>query len=47
MTHASVAPEVRKANGIHDNLVRLSVGIEDLKDLVADLEFALGKVTLK
>jgi cystathionine gamma-lyase len=33
----------RKLLGIHDNLVRLSVGIEDVADLKADLEYALGK----
>ncbi len=44
MTHASVPAESRKALGIHDNLVRVSVGIEDLADLKADLEQALAKV---
>jgi len=41
MTHASVPPEVRESLGITDNLVRLSVGIEDGDDLIADLENAL------
>jgi len=41
MTHASIPPENRKALGIDDGLVRLSVGIEDLDDLVADLTQAL------
>lgn len=41
MTHASVPAENRKALGIADNLVRLSVGIEDLADLLWDLEQAL------
>jgi cystathionine gamma-lyase len=41
MTHASVPAENRKALGISDNLVRLSVGIEDLQDLLWDLEQAL------
>jgi cystathionine gamma-lyase len=44
MTHASVPPEVRQALGIHDSLVRISVGIEDLEDLLADLDQALAKV---
>lgn len=44
MTHASVPAETRKANGIHDNLVRLSVGIENVEDLMADLETALSHV---
>ena len=41
MTHASVPPERRAALGITDNLVRLSVGVEDLADLRADLASAL------
>ena len=44
MTHASVPPENRAKLGISDSLVRLSVGIEDCDDLVADLEGALSKV---
>jgi cystathionine gamma-lyase len=42
MTHASIPAEIRVARGIDDGLVRLSVGIEDVQDLRADLEFALG-----
>ena len=42
MTHASVPIEKRKALGISDALVRLSVGVEDVADLRADLEQALG-----
>ena len=42
MTHASVPAETRAALGIHDNFVRLSVGIEDVEDLKADLDRALG-----
>ncbi len=41
MTHASVPPEARAKLGISDSLVRLSVGIEDTADLIADLEAAL------
>jgi len=41
MTHASVPPEMRRAMGLTDALVRLSVGIEDVEDLVADLDQAL------
>jgi cystathionine gamma-lyase len=43
MTHASVPPERRAAIGISDGLIRLSVGIEDATDLLADLEQALDK----
>jgi cystathionine gamma-lyase len=42
MTHGSVPPEVRATLGIGDGLVRLSVGIEDPDDLIADLSAALG-----
>ncbi|HYJ44503.1 MAG TPA: PLP-dependent aspartate aminotransferase family protein [Xanthobacteraceae bacterium] len=42
MTHGSVPVEVRAALGISDTLVRLSVGIEDPDDLIADLDAALG-----
>ncbi len=41
MTHASVPPEVRAQLGIDDALLRLSVGVEDCADLIADLEHAL------
>ena len=44
MTHASVPPEMRQRIGISDDLVRLSVGIEDVEDLLGDLEQALAKV---
>ena len=42
MTHASVPEEIRTDLGISDSLVRLSVGIEDIDDLLADLEQALS-----
>ena len=42
MTHGSVPPEVRAELGITETLVRLSVGIEDADDLIADLSAALG-----
>jgi len=42
MTHGSVPPEVRATLGIGDSLVRLSVGIEEADDLIADLAGALG-----
>jgi cystathionine gamma-lyase len=43
MTHASTAPEVRAALGITDQLVRISIGIEDSDDLIADLAAALSE----
>ncbi|MFQ5821520.1 MAG: trans-sulfuration enzyme family protein [Candidatus Heimdallarchaeota archaeon] len=44
MTHASIPRDVRLARGITDGLVRLSVGIEDPDDLIADLQQALEEV---
>ena len=44
MTHADVEPEERKRVGITDGLVRLSVGLEDVEDLIAALDKALGQV---
>ena len=45
MTHASVPAEQRSALGIGDSLVRLSIGIEDADDLMADLEQALSVIS--
>jgi cystathionine beta-lyase/cystathionine gamma-synthase len=42
MTHASIPREERIKNGLSDSLIRLSVGIEDVDDLIADLEQAIG-----
>ena len=42
MTHASVPPEARAALGIRDGLIRLSVGLEDASDLMADLQLGFG-----
>src|SRR5437763_12128782 len=44
MTHASVEPEVRRRVGIADGLIRLSVGLEDVRDLVDDLDQALATI---
>ena len=44
LTHVEVPREERLARGFEDGLVRLSVGIEDPDDLIADLEMAFGKV---
>ena len=45
MTHASVPAEIRDELGISDGFIRLSVGVEDAEDLIADLEQAMRKVT--
>jgi cystathionine beta-lyase/cystathionine gamma-synthase len=42
MTHASIPREERIKNGLSDSLIRLSVGIEDVDDLIADLNQAIG-----
>ncbi len=42
MTHASIPKEIREKAGVVDNLLRLSVGVEDVDDLLEDLEQALG-----
>jgi len=44
MTHASVPKEQREKLGVTDSLVRLSVGIEDVRDLIDDLKFALEAI---
>ncbi len=44
MTHATIPPETRRKLGIGDALVRLSVGVEDMEDLRADLQQALARV---
>jgi cystathionine beta-lyase len=42
MTHASIPKEIREKSGVVDALIRLSVGIEDVRDLISDLEQAVG-----
>jgi len=44
MTHGSVPAEHRKVLGIDDNFVRMSTGIENIEDLLADLDSALRKI---
>jgi cystathionine beta-lyase len=44
MTHASIPKEDRLKSGLVDSLIRLSVGVEDVEDLLADLEEALKEV---
>jgi cystathionine gamma-lyase len=44
MTHASIPAETRRAAGLEDGLIRLSVGIEDVDDLIADLEQAMRQL---
>jgi len=42
MTHASIPDDLRQKSGVVDSLLRLSVGIEDSKDLIEDLRQAIG-----
>lgn len=44
MTHASIPKEEREKSGLVDTLIRLSVGVEDVEDLIADLEQALNLI---
>jgi len=44
MTHAHVPPEVRREMGVSDGLIRLSVGIENVDDLLADIDQALERI---
>ncbi len=44
MTHASVPKEERLKSGLVDSLIRLSIGVEDVEDLLEDLNQALNKV---
>jgi cystathionine gamma-lyase/cystathionine beta-lyase len=44
MTHASIPKAEREKAGVVDGLLRLSVGVEDIEDLIADIEQALAKV---
>lgn len=47
MTHSTYTPEERAAHGIGDGLVRLSVGLEDVSDIIDDLDMALAQVNLR
>ena len=42
MTHASIPKSVREKSGVVDALIRLSVGVEDILDLIEDLDQAIG-----
>jgi cystathionine beta-lyase len=44
MTHASIPKEERMKTGVVDSLIRLSVGIEDIEDLIQDLDHALQSI---
>jgi len=44
MTHASIPKAEREKTGVSDSLIRLSVGIEDIQDLILDLKHGLEKI---
>jgi cystathionine beta-lyase/cystathionine gamma-synthase len=44
MTHSKLSKEAREAASITDGLIRLSVGIEDVEDIIADLDKALAMI---
>jgi methionine-gamma-lyase len=44
MTHAALSPEDRIESGVTDGLIRFSVGIENIEDVIADLDQALARV---
>ncbi len=45
MTHKSIPAAIRRANGVNDSLIRLSVGLEEVEDLIADLDQAFVKIS--
>ena len=47
MTHKSIPAEKRRSAGVADSLIRLSVGLEEAADLVADLDQAFNKIATK
>lgn len=46
MTHKSIPAHIRRANGVNDSLIRLSVGLEEVDDLIADLKQAFNKISV-
>ncbi len=47
MTHKTIPPEIRRAAGVHDSLIRLSVGLEDAEDLIMDLRNSFDRLTVR
>ncbi len=47
MTHSTYTPEEREEHGISDGLIRLSVGLEEVADIIADLDAALAPVLVQ
>ena len=47
MTHKTIPAEKRKAAGVTDSLIRLSVGLEEVEDLIRDVEHALSSIKIR
>jgi len=47
MTHKSIPADKRRANGVADSLIRLSIGLEESEDLIEDLEQAFTQISTK
>jgi cystathionine beta-lyase len=47
MTHKTIPPEIRRAAGVNDSLIRLSVGLEDAEDLIEDLRNSFDRLTVR
>jgi cystathionine beta-lyase len=47
MTHKTIPPEIRRAAGVNDSLIRLSVGLEDAEDLIKDLRNSFDRLTVR
>jgi cystathionine beta-lyase len=47
MTHKSIPAEKRRAAGVNDSLIRLSIGLEEAEDLIADLATVLDSIEIK
>jgi cystathionine beta-lyase len=47
MTHKTIPPEIRRASGVNDSLIRLSVGLEDAEDLITDLRNSFDRLTVR
>jgi cystathionine beta-lyase len=47
MTHKTIPPEIRRAAGVRDSLIRLSVGLEDAEDLISDIRNTFDRIVVR
>jgi cystathionine beta-lyase len=47
MTHKTIPPEIRRAAGVKDSLIRLSVGLEEAEDLIMDLRNTFDRIVVR